>query len=118
MPNVLSLPLVDTPAQLEPPGQRATRRKGINALPDSEAVVKHSAQEIIGSYFSVDNCTCSLSSSDAARGSWHSVAYGHYIVHLEQQFDHEGSFIKLIFVFRCKHHEPKHDAIMRDRLRT
>ncbi|KAG8688792.1 hypothetical protein FRC11_004751 [Ceratobasidium sp. 423] len=65
-------------------------------------MVKHSAQEII----------------DAAQASWCSVAYGHYVVHLKQWFDHEGNFIKLVFVFYCKHNELKHDPIMHDRLQT
>ncbi|CAE6455658.1 unnamed protein product, partial [Rhizoctonia solani] len=95
-------PPIVAPARLEPPGQRVVRRKGINALPDNEAVKNHSPQEII----------------DAASASWRSIAYGHYEVSLEQRFDHDGNFIKLVFVFHCKHKEPKHDPVMRDRLRT
>ncbi|CUA75984.1 hypothetical protein RSOLAG22IIIB_01988 [Rhizoctonia solani] len=90
-----------TPAQLEPPRSRAKRRKGINALPDSEAA-KYSPQEIL----------------NAAQETWRSDIYIHYRPEVDVIIDQEGKVVKIVFKFYCKYNEPNHHVIMRDRLRT
>lgn len=108
------------PAPSEPPRPRVKRRKGLNAMTDVD-VWGSSDEEIISVYlsFKLAGFICwILDNLGAAKETWRSSAYDHYVPHLERCLSATGEPERLVIHFICKYKSPDHLPQKRERLRS